>query len=317
MAVSTADFPSGTENHLSMRIGCYVLFGLCTIAVMLRIYVRTIRSRRIGLDDCFILAAWVSEVVVIVCVKLQFESGIGWHAADLAQLPDAAKILSSIVLVGFAAEKKEHQQWWHLSVTPFPSSGKNATEFGGPKCFNILAFNYYNAAFFILSDLFLAISPVLVLKDMQMNRKRKVLLSIMFSLGTLAIGGTVSRQVTNAIAINDPDFSWYWAPAAMCSVIESSLGIIFVCVPAIAPMFSNVIGSTAKKSGQDDIDLDNSKNPGTFGKLGRNPKRRPSLGDETLLCETQLTNIGGHESDMASQKSGCETEVGVKILDAA
>jgi hypothetical protein len=50
---------------------------------------------------------------------------------------------------------------------------ENAAEFGGPKCFNILAFNYYNAAFFILSDLFLAISPVLVLKDMQMNRKRK------------------------------------------------------------------------------------------------------------------------------------------------
>ena len=100
-------------------------------------------------------------------------------------------------------------------------------------------------------------------------------------------------------------------------MLESSLGIIFVCVPAIAPMFSNVIGSTTKKSGQDDIDLDNSRNPGTFGKIGRNPKRRPSLGDETLLCETQLTHLGGHESDMASQKSGCDTEGGAKIFDAA
>lgn len=100
-------------------------------------------------------------------------------------------------------------------------------------------------------------------------------------------------------------------------MLESSLGIIFVCVPAIAPMFSNVIGSTTKKSGQDDIDLDNSRNPGTFGKIGRNPKRRSSLGDETLLCETQLTHLGGHESDMASQKSGCDTEGGAKIFDAA
>lgn len=31
----------------------------------------------------------------------------------------------------------------------------------------------------------------------------------MFSLGILAIGGTVSRQVTNAIAINNTDLSWY------------------------------------------------------------------------------------------------------------
>lgn len=50
---------------------------------------------------------------------------------------------------------------------------ENAEEFGGPKCFNILAFNYYNAAFFILSDLFLAAAPIMVLKDMQMNKKRK------------------------------------------------------------------------------------------------------------------------------------------------
>lgn len=31
----------------------------------------------------------------------------------------------------------------------------------------------------------------------------------MFSLGILAIGGTISRQVTNAIAINNTDLSWY------------------------------------------------------------------------------------------------------------
>ncbi|ETS84537.1 hypothetical protein PFICI_02562 [Pestalotiopsis fici W106-1] len=139
----------------------------------------------------------------------------------------------------------------------------------------------------------------------------------MFSLGTLAIGGTISRQVTNAIAINNTDFAWYWAPAELCSVLESSLGIVFVCVPAIAPMFGNVMGSTAKKSGQDDINLDNSRNPGTFGKIGRNPKRRTGPGDETLLCETRLTHLGGHESDMASQRSGCETEDDSKIIGIA
>lgn len=98
-----------------MQIGCYILFGLCTFTVILRypprpfhqssanstfrLYVRTIRSHRVGLDDCFILAAWISEIAVIISVKMQFQSGIGWHAADLATLPDGARILSSIVLV--------------------------------------------------------------------------------------------------------------------------------------------------------------------------------------------------------------------------
>ncbi|KAI0141929.1 hypothetical protein BJ166DRAFT_603549 [Pestalotiopsis sp. NC0098] len=349
-----------------MQIGCYVLFGLCTFTVILRypprpfhqssanstfrLYVRTIRSHRVGLDDCFILAAWISEIAVIISVKMQFQSGIGWHAADLATLPDGARILSSIVLWPWVAQFTYFFQlgcikssivslYLRLAVTPGQvkvlwvalavifgqglSSAiavavficrpvsllwENAEEFGGPKCFNILAFNYYNAAFFILSDLFLAAAPIMVLKDMQMNKKRKMLLGFMFSLGILAIGGTVSRQVTNAIAINNTDLSWYWAPAELCSVLESSLGIVFVCVPAIIPLFSNVMGSAAKKSGQEDIDLANSRNPDTFGKMGRNPKRKVELGDETLLCETQLSNLGGHESDVASQRSGYDLE---------
>jgi hypothetical protein len=64
-----------------------------------RIYVRTIRSRKLGLDDIFVLAAWVSELVVIVSVKLQFQSGIGWHAADLMLLSEGTEILSRMVLV--------------------------------------------------------------------------------------------------------------------------------------------------------------------------------------------------------------------------
>lgn len=46
-------------------------------------------------------------------------------------------------------------------------------------------------------------------------------LYFMFGLGVLAIGGTISRQITNAIAIrNTSDFTWYWAPAELCVVLE-------------------------------------------------------------------------------------------------
>lgn len=45
--------------------------------------------------------------------------------------------------------------------------------FGGPHCINLLAFNYYNAAFFILTDILLAAAPVAVLKDSPMSLRRK------------------------------------------------------------------------------------------------------------------------------------------------
>lgn len=225
---------------------------------------------------------------------------------------------------------------------------ENAAEFGGPKCFNILAFNYYNAAFFILSDLFLAAAPIMVLKDMQMNKKRKSncvmpeplsfvrsKLTVSSASGLHVQSGYTRDRGDNLAPSDKRDRyqqrgsilvrhervvshshrgsrgsrnSRYWAPAELCSVLESSLGIVFVCVPAIIPLFSNVMGSAAKKSGQEDIDLVNSRNPDTFGKMGRNPKRKIELGDETLLRETRLTDLGGHESDVASQRSGYDLE---------
>lgn len=41
----------------------------------------------------------VSEALVIVFVKLQFDNGVGWHIATLAQLPNAPEILTRFILV--------------------------------------------------------------------------------------------------------------------------------------------------------------------------------------------------------------------------
>jgi hypothetical protein len=127
----------------------------------------------------------------------------------------------------------------------------------------------------------------------------------MFSLGLLAIGGTISRQVTNAIAItNTSDFTWYWAPAELCSILESSLGIIFVCVPAMAPLFQGVFGSIASSGGKynkhNEGALFNSDRPSTFGKLGGRPKLRPD--DESIMCETQITSVDPKDRDESAME---------------
>ncbi|CAJ2506890.1 Uu.00g080760.m01.CDS01 [Anthostomella pinea] len=333
--------PPGTENRLDMRIGCYILFGIATLAVLLRFYFRFIQLRDIGLDDCFVLAAWISQAVVIVSVKLQFDSGIGWHAADLMALPDGVEILTrqvqwpwvaqflyffqlgcikaSIVslYLRLAISPAQRRILWVSLVVVFGQGLSSAAVvagflctpinivwtnthggFGGPACINILAFKYWNAAFFIVTDILLALTPIPVLRNLQMNHRRKIALGIMFGLGLLTIGGTIERQVTNAIAIainNITDFTWYWAPAELCSVLESSLGIVFICVPALAPLLA---GFLDKKTTSQKYD---SKLPGTFGKLGGRPRLR--LDDGTLLDRTQTTVRDG------KQKDPCEYEL--------
>lgn len=94
-------------------------------------------------------------------------------------------------------------------------------------CIALLPFNYFNAAFHILTDLLLAFLPIPILKSLKINRRRKgkevtretslpyllliyhqVGLAIVFAVGLLTIVITVARQVTNAIALTNIDFPW-------------------------------------------------------------------------------------------------------------
>jgi hypothetical protein len=67
---------------------------------------------------------------------------------------------------------------------------------------------YFNAAFHILTDLMIAVVPIPLLKGLQINQKKKIGLVIVFAVGGLTIIGTIARQVTNAIALNNSDFTW-------------------------------------------------------------------------------------------------------------
>lgn len=49
----------------------------------------------------------------------------------------------------------------------------NPQAIGGPKCIDILKFNYYNAALGIVMDIFLATAPLVVITKLQMDVKRK------------------------------------------------------------------------------------------------------------------------------------------------
>jgi hypothetical protein len=75
-------------------------------------------------------------------------------------------------------------------------------------CIDILSFNYFNAAFHIFTDILLAVTPIPILKGLQISHKKKWGLAIVFAVGALTIVGTIARQVTNAIALTNMDFTW-------------------------------------------------------------------------------------------------------------
>lgn len=71
------------------------------------------------MDDLFVMGAWVSSVAVVAGVKLQFSSGIGWHAADIATLPNGTEILTKMVVVSLSGANLTH----YLPITTYPPKG--------------------------------------------------------------------------------------------------------------------------------------------------------------------------------------------------
>jgi hypothetical protein len=75
-------------------------------------------------------------------------------------------------------------------------------------CIKIVDFNYFNAGFHIVTDMMLAILPIPVLRDLQVSKRKKKGLIVVFSVGAFTIFCTIARQITNAISLNNLDFSW-------------------------------------------------------------------------------------------------------------
>jgi hypothetical protein len=108
------------------------------------------------------------------------------------------------------------------------------------------SFNYFNAAFHILTDILLAVLPIPVLAKLQLSRKRKITLATVFGVEILTIAATIVRQVYNFIALTQLDFSWNWAPVELVTNLEINMGLICASVPAIQTLFKTAFGITSE-----------------------------------------------------------------------
>ncbi|RLL97479.1 hypothetical protein CFD26_106816 [Aspergillus turcosus] len=104
---------------------------------------------------------------------------------------------------------------------------------GRGTCINMTAFWYANAAFNILSDLVLIALPVPVVLKLQLPRKSKVAICGIFGLGIFTCITSVLRITTLNVATNHLDTTWNSIGSSMWTIIESNLGIICACLPAL------------------------------------------------------------------------------------
>ncbi|KAH8689164.1 putative plasma membrane protein Pth11-like protein [Talaromyces proteolyticus] len=107
-------------------------------------------------------------------------------------------------------------------------------------CINMTTFWYLNAGFNILSDLVLIFLPIPVIVKLQLPTQQKILLCGIFAVGIFVCITSILRLSSLNIATSHHDITWNSISSSIWTIIESNLGIICACLPALQPIISGI-----------------------------------------------------------------------------
>ncbi|KAK7994355.1 hypothetical protein PG991_015943 [Apiospora marii] len=89
----------------------------------------------------------------------------------------------------------------------------------------------------ILMDVIILLIPVHVVYPLQMSKRQKTSLLMLFATGGLVCASAIKRTVILPPLMHSPDYSWDVAEQFVWSFIEINAGIICATVPALKPFF--------------------------------------------------------------------------------
>jgi len=170
-------------------------------------------------------------------------------------------------------------------------------------CIDVIRFNDWNAAFSITTDFILAAAPIPIVKGLQMSRRRMVGLVIVFSLGILAIVGTIARVVVVALALTAIDYPWYMGIVVLCSSIETSTAIMFSCAPSLRPLLRYALPGSSKG----DSASYNRKDSRSRSRSRRNKNDRETRSEEDAVRLRPNDEYFGYRANITTPLEGIMT----------
>lgn len=100
------------------------------------------------------------------------------------------------------------------------------------KCLTMVTFTYFTNISNLITDIWIFLMPVPMIWHLQLQTKKKLLLSFIFCFG-LATCVVSSIRLTVVLGRGSPDFTWYYVPLGAYSVFEPLGGILCTNLPII------------------------------------------------------------------------------------
>ncbi|KAK6529355.1 hypothetical protein TWF281_008532 [Arthrobotrys megalospora] len=120
-------------------------------------------------------------------------------------------------------------------------------------CVNLPALYYSTASINIATDLIILLLPIPVLRQLQIDKRRKLVLIAIFSVGVVAVAGSVARLWSLWKYQHTVDVSYDAIFILLFSHIEINLAIMCACAPALKPLFKSFATPFGSKVGESSV----------------------------------------------------------------
>ncbi|WYZ35712.1 hypothetical protein EsH8_X_000359 [Colletotrichum jinshuiense] len=278
--MSTNSSPArDTENKGPAALAIVVCVSvLSTLFTAARLFTRGKVFGKIRLDDYFIVTSVVCGWVNVATVAVAVSYGYGRHADTLSAEEKSGAMLWSIAgyppgLLSFGIPKlavvalltrilnpsKWHKRFlWALSILCVtnlvgfiiiifaqcqPARSQWDSSVPGT-CWSkwiLVSFATYSGAFCAFADVYLSIYPAVVLSKLQMNRRKKIALSIALGFGSLS-GIVVIYKCVKLPNLTSPDYTYDTVELVIWTIVEGSIIIIAACIPVLQPLGELLFG---------------------------------------------------------------------------
>ncbi|CUS09777.1 unnamed protein product [Tuber aestivum] len=267
-----------------------------------RFYCRASIVKMVGPDDWIMLAAFVNAWGLGITNHFQIKYGIGAHAADAPPYDEVIiptlklwyvyqlQYLVTLFLIKSSIlsfyRRISPERGYQLSITivscivvaftvamlfvnvfECPKDPSRAWSRGFPSgCNDLVAVYYFMAAFNIISDIVILVLPMPSLLRLQINRRKRVALILIFSCGAIVVvasavrisalyknqytiktGGDIPCRYSTPLLLA-PILTIFLDVATyvlLWSQVEVNVGIITACAPALKPLVHSVLQGTS------------------------------------------------------------------------
>ncbi|KAL8711095.1 MAG: hypothetical protein Q9220_004476 [cf. Caloplaca sp. 1 TL-2023] len=100
-------------------------------------------------------------------------------------------------------------------------------------CIDLQTFFFANAAFNVITDVMVMALPIPIIAKLQINRKQRIGLGLIFFVGLFATATSIVRMTTLHTGAKNTDVSWTTSNSTIWSAIEMNISILCACLPIL------------------------------------------------------------------------------------